>query len=68
MHRYGLLQYYYDISAENSVLVVCYNKLRFAEGALVDLIFNNSFLLHFPNEFAYGILETSVTALFLQAA
>lgn len=68
MHKYGLLQYCYDISAENSVLIVCYNKLRFAEDALFNLIFNNSLLLHFSDNFACGILETNVIAPFLQAA
>lgn len=67
-HRYGLLQYYSHISVENSVLIVCYNKLRFAEDALLSLIFNNSCLLHFPNDFAYGILETNAIVPFLQAA
>lgn len=67
VHRYGLLQYHYHISVENSVLTVCCNKLRFAEDTLLNLTFNNSRLLHFPNDFAYGRLETHVIAPFLQA-
>lgn len=67
MHDNRVWQYYRHIGAEDSVLIVCDNKLQFAEDALINSIFANSLLLHFSNDFTLGILETKAIAPFPQA-